>query len=128
MVIFFTLGCQYLYFLIILNECPTVSCAINYQKLNSTPILMKLCIRGGVKLEFIRNSFDPIQKFGIRLFQKVKNNSKNSIKINSKFVRFDWLHLTVNTLSVIGGKIGKVAKSRKCHLVKMIHLYVSNLI
>ena len=28
-----------------------------------------------------------IRKFMIRLIQKVKNNSKNSIKINSKFVR-----------------------------------------
>ena len=38
---------------------------------------------------FVRNSFDSIRKFMIRLIRKVKNNSKNSIKINSKFVRFD---------------------------------------
>ena len=37
----------------------------------------------------VRNSFDSIRKFMIRLIRKVKNNSKNSIKINSKFVRFD---------------------------------------
>ena len=30
-----------------------------------------------------------IRKFMIRLFRKVKDISKNSIKINSKFVRFD---------------------------------------
>ena len=38
---------------------------------------------------FVRNSFDSIRKSMIRLIRKVKNNSKNSIKINSKFVRFD---------------------------------------
>ena len=38
---------------------------------------------------FVRNSFDSIRKFMIRLIRKVKNNSTNSIKINSKFVRFD---------------------------------------
>ena len=36
--------------------------------------------------EFVRNSFDSIQKSMIR---NVENNSKNSIKINSKFVRID---------------------------------------
>ena len=35
---------------------------------------------------FVRNS---IGKFMIQLIQKVKNNLKNSIKINSKFIRFD---------------------------------------
>ena len=38
---------------------------------------------------FVQNLFDSIWKFMIRLIQKVKNNSKNSIKINSKFVRFN---------------------------------------
>ena len=38
---------------------------------------------------FVRNLFDSIWKFIIRLIRKVKNNSKNLIKINSKFVRFD---------------------------------------
>ena len=38
---------------------------------------------------FVRNSFHSIRKFMIRLIRKVKNNLKNSIKINSKFVRFD---------------------------------------
>ena len=38
---------------------------------------------------FVRNSFDSIRKFMIRLIRKVKNNSKNLIKINFKFVRFD---------------------------------------
>ena len=33
------------------------------------------------KLEFVRNSFDTIQKFAIRLIRKVKNNSKNSWKL-----------------------------------------------
>ena len=45
--------------------------------------------RGGVKLEFVRNSFDSIRKFAIRLIRKGKKYSKNSMKINSKFVRFD---------------------------------------
>ena len=36
---------------------------------------------------FVRNSFDSIIYDSID--SKVKNNSKNSIKINSKFVRFD---------------------------------------
>ena len=39
---------------------------------------------------FVRNSFDSIRKFLIGLIRKVKNNSKNSIKINSKLVRFYW--------------------------------------
>ena len=38
---------------------------------------------------FVDNSFDLIRKSMIRLIRKVKNNLKNSIKINSKFVRFD---------------------------------------
>ena len=41
--------------------------------------------RGGVKLEFVR--FDS--KICDLIDSKVKNNSKNSIKINSKFVQFD---------------------------------------
>ena len=45
--------------------------------------------RGGVKLEFVRNSFDSIRKFAIQLIRKGKKHSKYSIKINSKFVRFD---------------------------------------
>ena len=45
--------------------------------------------RGGVKLEFVQNSFDSIRKFAIRLIRKGKKYSKNSMKINSKFVRFD---------------------------------------
>ena len=45
--------------------------------------------RGGVKLEFAQNLFDSIQKFAIRLFRKGKEYSKNLMKINSKFVRFD---------------------------------------
>ena len=46
-------------------------------------------ITGGVKLEFVQNSFDSIRKFAIRLIRKGKKYSKNSMKINSKFVRFD---------------------------------------
>ena len=38
---------------------------------------------------FVQNSFNSIRESMIRLIRKVKNNSKNSIKINSKFVRFD---------------------------------------
>ena len=45
--------------------------------------------RGGVKLEFVRNSFDSIRKFTIRLIRKGKKSSKNSINFNSKFVRFE---------------------------------------
>ena len=45
--------------------------------------------RGGVKLEFVRNSFDSIWKFAIWLIQKGKKYLKNSMKINSKFFRFD---------------------------------------
>ena len=40
-------------------------------------------------MEFVRNSFDTIRKFAIRLIRKGKKYSKNSMKINSKFVRFD---------------------------------------
>ena len=47
-----------------------------------------LCTRNGVKLEYLFEIYS-IQKFAIRLIRKVKNNSKNSIKINSKFVRLD---------------------------------------
>ena len=45
--------------------------------------------RGGVKLEFVQNLFDSIRKLAIRLIRKGKKYSKNSKKINSKFVRFD---------------------------------------
>ena len=45
--------------------------------------------RGGVKLEFVRNLLDLIRKFAIRLIRKGKKYSKNSMKINLKFVRFD---------------------------------------
>ena len=38
---------------------------------------------------FVQNSFYSIRKFMIWLIRKVKKNLKNSIKINSKFVRFD---------------------------------------
>ena len=41
----------------------------------------QVLIRGGVKLEFVRNLFDSIRKG--------KKNSKNSIIFNSKFVRFE---------------------------------------
>ena len=46
-------------------------------------------IRGGVKLGFVRNSFDSIRKFTIRLIRNGKKSSKNSINFNSKFVRFE---------------------------------------
>ena len=45
--------------------------------------------RGGVKLEFVRNLFNSIRKFTIRLIRKGKKSSKNSIIFNSKFVRFE---------------------------------------
>ena len=40
-------------------------------------------------MEFIRNSFNSIRKFAIRLIREGKKYSKNLMKINSKFVRFD---------------------------------------
>ena len=51
--------------------------------------IIEVEFRGGVKLEFVRNSFDLISKFAIQLIRKGKKYSKNSMKINSKFVRFD---------------------------------------
>ena len=45
--------------------------------------------RGWVKLEFVRNLFDSIWKFVIRLLRKGKKYSTNSMKISSKFIRFD---------------------------------------
>ena len=45
--------------------------------------------RGGVKFESVRNLFDSIRKFAIRLIRKGKQFSKKSMKINSKLVRFD---------------------------------------
>ena len=51
--------------------------------------------RGGVKLEFILNSFDSIRKFAIRLFPNGKKCLKNSMKINSKFVQ-------INSIPTIG--------------------------
>ena len=42
--------------------------------------------RGGVNLEFDQNSLYSIRKFAIRLIRKGKKYSKNSMKINSKFV------------------------------------------
>ena len=41
------------------------------------------------KLEFVRNLFNSIWKFAFWLIRKAEKNSKNSMKINSKFVRFD---------------------------------------
>ena len=41
--------------------------------------------RGGVKLEFVRNSFHLIQKLAIQLIWRGKKISKNSINFNSKF-------------------------------------------
>ena len=52
-------------------------------------VLKIVKVRGGVKLEFVRNSFDSIRRFAIRLIRKDKKYSKNSMKICSKFVRFD---------------------------------------
>ena len=52
-------------------------------------VLKIVKVRGGVKLEFVRNSFYSIRRFAIRLIRKDKKYSKNSMKINSKFVRFD---------------------------------------
>ena len=48
--------------------------------------------RGGVKLEFILNSFDSIRKFAIRLFpngKKCLKNSMNSIQ-NSQFFQIQF--------------------------------------
>ena len=62
---------------------PTISFIITTKSGSFTDLL-----RGGVKLEFVRNSFDSIQKLTIRLIRKGKKSSKNSIFFNSKFVRF----------------------------------------
>ena len=40
-------------------------------------------------LEFVWNLLDSIPKFAIRLIRQGKKYSKNSMKITSKFVRFD---------------------------------------
>ena len=48
---------------------------------------------------FVQNSFDSIRKFIICLIRKEKNNSKNSIKINSKFVRFDSTSISYRKLN-----------------------------
>ena len=51
--------------------------------------MISIRFRGGVKLEFIRNSCNSIWKFAIWLIRKGKKYWKNSMNINSKFVRFD---------------------------------------
>ena len=65
----------------------------NSMKINSNLIhSIRLQLKAGVKfpeIRFVRNSFNSIRKFTIRLIRKVKKYSKNSIKINSKFIRFD---------------------------------------
>ena len=66
-----------------------------WMKINSNLIhSIRLQLQVRVKLSeigFINNSFNSIQKFVIdlRLVEIVKNILKNSIKINSKFIRFD---------------------------------------
>ena len=58
-------------------------------KMRSIESVLQPIDRGGVKLEFVRNLLDLIRKFAIRLIRKGKKYSKNSMKINLKFVRFD---------------------------------------
>ena len=64
-----------------------VKCTNNASFTNENSLFTDL--RGEVKLEFVRNSFDLIRKFAIQLIRKGKEYSKNSMKINSKFVLFD---------------------------------------
>ena len=50
---------------------------------------------------FVLNSFDSNRKFMVRLIRKVKNDSKNSIKINSKFVQFDSTPPLIETMALV---------------------------
>ena len=49
--------------------------------------------RGGVKLEFMGNSFDSIRNFAIRLIEKSKKYSRNLMKINSNSIQSIQLQL-----------------------------------
>ena len=64
----------------------------NSMKINLNSIRLILHqLQVGVNLSeigFVRYSFVSIQKLAIRLIWKVKNNSNNSIKLDSKFVPF----------------------------------------
>ena len=62
---------------------PSDLCNFNNQKLNFAIFeksKLHVFYRGGIILEFVRNSFDL--KFVIRLIGKGKKYSKNSMKIN----------------------------------------------
>ena len=65
----------------------------NLMKINWNSICsIRLQLQAGVKfseIRFVQNSFDSIRKFANRLIREGKKYSKNSMKINSKFVRFD---------------------------------------
>ena len=63
--------------------------AIFLKRIDEPNFFFLLLFRGGVKLEFVRNSVNSIRKFTIRLIRKGKKSSKNSINFNSKFVRFE---------------------------------------
>ena len=54
---------------------------------------------GGVKLEFVQNSFDLIWKFATPLIGKGKNSSKNSRKINLNSIHSMRLQLHVGVKS-----------------------------
>ena len=77
-----TTCCFFIYFIGAPQFFHFTSGKVTFQK-------VEIKARGGVKLEFIQNSFDSIPKFAIQLIRKGKKYSKNSMKINSKFVRFD---------------------------------------
>ena len=70
------------------SKCKLSLLSFKKIQLKTNPNFPMWC-RGGVKLEFVQNSFDSIRKIAIRLIRKGKKYSKNSMKINSKFVRFD---------------------------------------
>ena len=72
--------------------------------------------RGGVKLEFVRNSFDSIRKSAIRLIRKGKKYSKNSMKFNLKFVRFDL------TPTIGWSQIFQMLDSFEIRLIQFQHL------
>ena len=59
------------------NQCKKCEKSFEDQSdLNKHAVSIHQEIRGGVKLEFVRNSFDSIRKFTIRLIGKGKNIRK----------------------------------------------------
>ena len=67
--------------------------------------------------EFVRNSFYSILKLMIWLIRKGKKYSKNSMKINSKFVRFG------STPTIGWGQIFKMLDSFEIRLIQFENLW-----